>query len=424
MKNLLLAILTTTALSSAFAQATPYQATYLGILNNAQIGGGFTEVRANSINDAGEIVGRSPLFENASFEFKGFNNAFLWSKGNMSSLGNLGTAPWGFSDSNAQSINNGGQIAGSSTLYQQGQDMGSRAVRWSNGTMTELGGLGTNAGGYGNSSANAINNSGQIVGASNLYQQGQDKGARAVLWANGSITNLGTLGTDTNGNASSIARDVSNSGLIVGSSNLYVNGIGKGDRAVLWTNGLINNLGSLGTNSNGVGRSWASGINDGGQIVGGSELFQNGQSKGERAVLWRDGDMIDLGNLGADANGVGYSHANAINDADQIVGSSYFSRNGRLVESHAVISYGGSSFQDLNDLVLKNTGSLYDYVLTEAFDINESGQIVAVGYSKQLGMEDGYRAFLLTPVPEPETFALLLAGLGLLGIVRRRKVRQ
>ena len=52
-------------------------------------------------------------------------------------------------------------------------------------------------------------------------------------------------------------------------------------------------------------------------------------------------------------------------------------------------------------------------------DINNVGQITGTGT-----IDGTVRAFLLSPVPEPETYALMLAGLGLLGgIARRRKAR-
>jgi hypothetical protein len=76
--------------------------------------------------------------------------------------------------------------------------------------------------------------------------------------------------------------------------------------------------------------------------------------------------------------------------------------------------------QDLNDLIDPGLSA----VLTEAYAINASGQIV--GY----GTIDGIRqAFLLTPnsvaaVPVPGSLPLMLGGLGVLaGVARRRSKR-
>ena len=55
---------------------------------------------------------------------------------------------------------------------------------------------------------------------------------------------------------------------------------------------------------------------------------------------------------------------------------------------------------DLNSLVSLPGGA----VLTEATGINNQGQVAAIGI-----------------IPEPETYAMLLAGLGLLGFIARRR---
>ncbi len=81
----------------------------------------------------------------------------------------------------------------------------------------------------------------------------------------------------------------------------------------------------------------------------------------------------------------------------------------------------GSALIDLNNLLdpaLVSAG----WVLKEAAGINDHGAIVGTAINPLLGINDGH-AFLLSPVPEPETYAMLLAGLGLIGMVAyRRKV--
>ncbi|WP_256209002.1 FxDxF family PEP-CTERM protein [Nitrosospira sp. Nsp14] len=53
-----------------------------------------------------------------------------------------------------------------------------------------------------------------------------------------------------------------------------------------------------------------------------------------------------------------------------------------------------------------------------ASDINDNGWIVGNAHNSKTGVD---HAFLLAPIPEPETYAMLLAGLGLLGFIARRR---
>lgn len=109
--------------------------------------------------------------------------------------------------------------------------------------------------------------------------------------------------------------------------------------------------------------------------------------------------MQDLGTLGGR-----YSGGKSINNAGQIVGYSSFMTVNNTV--HAFL-YSNGQMQDLNNLI----DPALHLTLDAANAINDSGQIVAES--------DGNRAYLLTPVPEPGTWALLgLSGLVLLGGTR------
>jgi probable HAF family extracellular repeat protein len=124
---------------------------------------------------------------------------------------------------------------------------------------------------------------------------------RAMLWKDGVVTDLGTLGGTL-----SAATDMNDKGLVVGWSRLEGS---TADRAFIWEDGVMTDLGTLGGSS-----SVAWGINNRGQVVGTSTLA-NGTP---RAFLWEEGTMIDLGVL----SGTGTSSAAGINDHGEIVGLS------------------------------------------------------------------------------------------------------
>lgn len=137
----------------------------------------------------------------------------------------------------ASAVNNSGIIVGASSygIYSNGGTTyvtsGMHAVKWQNGAITDLGGLG----GAEYSAAYAVNASGDVVGGS---RADQTSGAptHAFLYSSGSMTDLGTLPGDSGSSANSI----NDGGAIVGTS--------QGDtatRAFLVENGHMYDLNSL-----------------------------------------------------------------------------------------------------------------------------------------------------------------------------------
>lgn len=322
---------------------------------------------AEAINDAGQIAGY--------FETRGGSPHAFITGPNGVGMTDLGTLDGDYSVAN--NINNGGQVVG---YFETSGGSDHAFITGPNGVgMTDLGTLG---GDY--SVANSINNAGQVVGS---YRASDGSQHAFITGPNGvGMTDLGF----PDGSWSS-AIGINDAGQVVGSFS-----IGSSAYAfITGPNGVgITDLGAF---------SFAEDINALGQVVGGIpfQSFITGPDGVGKTEL---GSLMGEGTLIADTFGV------AINNSGQIVGQS---GAGEFGNEHAFITGpNGVGMTDLNSLVSLPNG----VVLTEAKGINNMGQVVATG---PIPATSGP----IPAVPEPASWALTLAGLGLMGFtaIRRRR---
>jgi uncharacterized membrane protein len=289
-----------------------------------------------------------------------FPRTTVWTAGSPTDARPGDYLSWG------HAINDSGQVAGNyGDYYGRFGTAHAYASPYSNASMGNLG--------VSDSIALDINNNGLVVGevyagdwAGPPMYPFPFYGSHAVIWNGTTTTDLHPAGADI-----SIANAINDSNVIVGA----VDG-----QAVVWNGGVINTLGA----------GAAFDINNAGVIAGRSD---------GSAVIWDGGTQTILGD----------GRANALNILSQVVGIS----NG-----HAFLWENGVG-TDLNNFISAAAKSA-GWILQEAVGINDHGWIVGNAYNT---VTLDYQAFLLSPAPEPSTWAMLLGGLGFI-VWRARKTRR
>ena len=192
-----------------------------------------------ALNDVGDILGitASPVNGNNI-------GPAVWHHGILKSLPLFSVPPPAQASANAHAINNAGQIVGEASVYTNLNDPVLHGLVWSGSKIQDLGP---------NTRALGINDRGEVVGQS---------GTSAALWTNGVLTDLGGLGGST-----SVAYEINTDEIVVG----YASGE-PNDRiyGVVWINGVIHKLDDL-TEPKGALASFnyvaATAINSAGQIL-------------------------------------------------------------------------------------------------------------------------------------------------------------
>jgi probable HAF family extracellular repeat protein len=249
---------------------------------------------------------------------------------------------------------------------------------WQNGVMSALPTLGGN-----NSTATGDNNRGQVVGVAETATRDpscvppQVLDYKAVVWGpkRGEVRILPTFP----GDAIAAALQINDNGDAVGLSGTCgtPDTAALGVHAVVWRNGQVSNLGGLG----GVMNNAAFAINNAGQIAGTSDPEGDATTY---AVLWQNGALTNLGVLPGDVMSV----ATDINAQGQVVGLSCDADGNcrAFLWDHGVM-------MDLNSLIPPGS-PLY---LTYGGGINDQGEIA--GTAVLLSNPNEQPAFLAIPAP-------------------------
>lgn len=314
--------------------------------------------RPTALNAFGEVAGMSTTATGAQ-------QAFVYRNGNLQHLGLTGET-----SGSAIDINDRGQVL---TSHNQSQ---ATAIFDASGTPTRLTPVDGTLTPFG------LNNRGQAYG---IWSRPDDSPpSRTFFYDNGQVIDVGA-------GSFSFPQDMNESGQVLGNyrwspflySNGQLSGIFAGERYI--THGEdINNRGQVLGYTVDVPRGPITPfLFDEGQV---RELTVLGDASPQQ--LNELGQVIGFSNLGG-----GVSHAFFYSDDD-----------GRVTD---LTQWLMASFDDIASVGTEGTSIL----------LNDLGQIVLPGT-----LDNGERTlFVLTPVPEPATFVLMLAGAGVLsGVARRR----
>jgi probable HAF family extracellular repeat protein len=263
-------------------------------INLGSFGGDFSE--ALGINDQGQIVGYSYLSRRPNPDSSPYTKfAFLWQNGKMTRLRGLADDEAG---STATSIDNHGRVVGE---LARGKRAGGRAFLWQAGKVRFLPpGL-----------PNDINAKGDLVGRASDYE------GNALLWRNGRSIPLPMPKGD--GWIRGRANAINESGVIVGAAEKKTNFPQTVLQALLWKNQTVTVLSAQ--------RGSAADINNRGAVVGYAE--KPGSRYESYAFLYSKGHMIDLNTCLPPNSGWVLIAATAINDKGQIAGNGLYQGNRR-----------------------------------------------------------------------------------------------
>lgn len=286
-----------------------------------------------AINDSREIVswvngGPSPTTGFAT------TNASYWNPSGASLI--LPSLPGGQDWVLAYDINSAGLIVGES---RDATPLDRHAVVWNRSTLVrDLGLMGPgNPLTGGETSGRGINDLGDIVGRATVGIGPPN----AFLWRTGVFTDLGP----------GEAVDINDSGLIAGNCCPFV------FTAWVWQNGVRSDLPHL---PGRPGDYIVSALNNHGDLVGSAPQPLAGTFGATIAVLWRAGQVVELGNFpGGDR-----SRALGVNDLGQIVGAGNVAPGGAL---HALL------------WTLANTVPTVTLTATSATSIRKGGQLSVRG---------------------------------------------
>ncbi len=249
-------------------------------------------------------------------------------------------------------INNHNQVVISATTATAGTH---RAVLWDNGAIQDLGTLGAPY-----VVPTDINDRGQVVGWSRDWSAPQ---AHAFFWDQGTMQDLGEVLVSGSSQPQFNQVHINDRGQVLGNR--------PGGQAFLWDNGVTQT----------VPLDFAAALNDRGQVAG-WVWHDSAGVRQRRAAVWEDGVVTELGTLGGTD-----SWANAISNTGWVVGGSYINS----FRDMNAFRWRGGQMEDLGPSGQMSSGRPEGW---QATLVNDPGQVGAKSNDVPFSWDHGVTQFI------------------------------
>lgn len=373
---------------------------------------------SSDLNEAGHVIGVSNRYS-GEYLHAG-QTTWIYNGVTTTAIGFTGseyTRSDGYRSSTATQLNEAGQVRGYSLRYNGSFTFGRTEWLYDGATTIEVGFSDndhTRSDGYKFSASADLNNAAQVIGLSYRYNGGTNLGQSAWLYDGASTFNIGLTDSEHTraaGYKHSTAEQLNEAGQVVGYSWRT-----RGQSAWLYDGATTIDIGLTGpeyTRDDDEKYSKAQDLNEAGQVIGYSNRFNGGDTQlGQHA--WFYDPLLNQTfamNLSTRSDGYAYSSSNYLGADGLVLGT--YTLFDALDNDLGFRAFSFTTADGLHDLGALVDGGLaangWDS-LANAIRANGLGQILGSG--KLTSQSGGQMAYLLTPIiPEPPAFLLVVLNL-------------
>jgi hypothetical protein len=383
---------------------------------------GFRLSVSGHINDAGQVVGSSNRYRVGTNITRG-NDVWLFDGADTQIIGLTDSAHTasGLRKGSADSLNEVGQVLGSSVYYGAAKVDTGRSAWFYDGNTTQVISFTDqdhvrDNDGYRYSEGLALNQAGQAIGHSERYGATASLGKTAWLYDGGLTKNIGLIDTEhTSGTAYRVSEVVglNEAGVAAGYAERYeADGSDLGHSAWLYDGASTQIIGLLDTEhtraSDGYRSSQSIFVNESGQVAGTALRFSvDGSDLGQSVWLYDGTETIGLDALSSSSTGYEYSQLLHLGDDGTVIGLfEKYDETGVLLGDYL---FGYTA----------ETG-LFDY----GFEVESEWRVRGINDLNEIFVEQGYiYKITATAVPLPAGVWLFVSALGLLGLRHKRQLQ-